>query len=85
MIKLLQMFSSAASNVTPARKVLAGWLLNEEGHWVEQELEKVLKGKYCSNLVNSPSCVMHDTGSELTESPYLVVTCDICSKFLLRS
>ena len=45
-IKLLQMFRSAASDVIPARKVLAGRLLNDEGHRVEQELEKVLKGKY---------------------------------------
>ena len=45
MIKL-EMFRSAACDVIPARKVLAGRLLNEEGDRVEQELEKVLKGKY---------------------------------------
>lgn len=40
------MFRSAAGDVIPARKTLAGRLLDDEGARVEENLENTLRGNY---------------------------------------
>jgi hypothetical protein len=45
-IKLFLLFRSAACDIIPSRRVLAGSLLNEESQRVEKCLTKALKGKY---------------------------------------
>jgi hypothetical protein len=47
-IKLFLLFRSAAFDVIPARKVLAGRLLDKESSEVELQLQHALKGKYAT-------------------------------------
>jgi hypothetical protein len=45
-VKLFLLLRSTAADVIPARKVLAGTLLNDASQMVETQLVETLKGKY---------------------------------------